>query len=149
MKYVRSFFSRPCALMVMLMTVTTVGCGSNIAYVEGTVKQDGKPLDKILVEFWPAGEGPRSMGETDAQGHFVLTTDDGKTQGAVIGNHRVVLKDSAVFGDKFLGRAAENKDISGGRKPRIANSYTSAESSPLSQTVASSNNKFEFDVKAK
>lgn len=127
-----------------------VGCGGpKIVPVEGTVTLNGKGLEKIYVEFWPSGEGPRSMGETDAQGHFVLTTDDGKRKGALVGKHKVVLKDSAVLGDKFMGRKAENMDISQGRKPRISNSYTSVDSTPLSQDVAASGNKFEYDVKAK
>lgn len=126
-----------------------IGCGGpRIAPVEGTVTLDGKGLDKILVEFWPSAEGPRSVGETDAQGHFELMTDDGK-RGAVVGKHKVVLKDSAVLGDKFMGRKAENMDISQGRKPRISTSYGSADSSPISQDVAASSNKFEYQVKAK
>ena len=42
------------ALAVVLFVAS--GCGSGgpaIAEVEGTVKLNGRPLDKIQVEFWP------------------------------------------------------------------------------------------------
>lgn len=146
----RSSCCRFIALSIFACCTTLVGCGGpKIAPVEGTITLDGKGLDKIYVEFWPQTEGPRSFGQTDDQGHFVLKTDDGKANGAVLGNHKVVLKDSSVLGDKFMGRAAENKDISGGRKPRISNSYTGADTTPISQVVEASGNKFTIEVKAK
>jgi len=138
------------ALAFLTSTVAFVGCGGpKIAPVEGTVTLNGQGLDKIMVEFWPTTEGPRSVAETDAQGHFELMLDDGKRKGAIVGNHKIVLKDASVYGDKFLGRAAENKDISGGRKPRIANNYTGADSTPLTQVVEPSGNKVTIEVKAK
>ena len=141
---------RTIALSLSVCTAMLVGCGGpKIAPVEGTITLNGQGLDKIMVEFWPSAEGPRSVAETDAQGHFELMLDDGKRKGAVVGSHKVVLKDASVYGDKFLGRAAENKDISGGRKPRIANNYTGADSTPLTQVVEASGNKFAIEVKAK
>ena len=101
-----------------------LGCGGDgitIVPVEGTVTLDGQPLERIMVEFWPESEGPRSFASTDEQGHFVLTTDDGKRQGAALGTHRITLKDMTVYNDKFLGRAAENMtNNSSGKKNRIA-----------------------------
>ncbi len=138
-------------LLVLAISLSAcVGCGGpKIVPVEGTVTQDGKGLDNIMVEFWPNGEGPHSFGQTDGQGHFTLTTDDGKQQGALVGHHKVVLKDASIYGDKFLGRAAENMALGKGRTSRISNSYTSADTSPISQEVTTSGNKFEYEVKAK
>ncbi len=123
-------------LAIPLLAFT--GCGGDgIQYVEveGTVQQDGKPLERILVEFWPEGNGSRSIGETDANGHFVLATDDGKRKGASVGSHKVILKDSALHGDKFLGRAGEHVDMSQGRKPRISDKLANPETTSLSQKV--------------
>lgn len=121
-----------------ILWASILGCGSgqpSTALVEGKVTANGKPLDKVLVEFWPEGEGRRSLGETDSQGSYKLMTDDGKNSGAVIGTHKIVLKDSAALGEKFLGRAGETEDLSKGRKSRIHSKYSSAETTPLSKKV--------------
>ena len=145
-----TLLSRFLAFALLASSALLVGCGGpKIAPVEGNVTLGGKGLDKIMVEFWPNVDGPHSFAETDAQGHFVLVLDDGKTKGALLGSHKVVLKDASVLGDKFLGRKAENKDISEGRKPRISNTYTSPGTSPITQTVEPSGNKFDIEVKAK
>jgi hypothetical protein len=75
------------------------GCSSQpaqppLAEVEGTVTWKGRPLAQVRVEFVPdyysGVKGPRSTAETDAQGHFTLTADDGRP-GAVPGRHKVVV----------------------------------------------------------
>lgn len=104
-----------------------VGCGEagpEIVEVEGTVTLDGKPLEKIRVEFWPEGNGPQSTALTDDQGKFALMTPDNVTKGAVIGKHKVVLKDLSIITAPFLGRAGEDVDMTNGKKPRIAAKYT-------------------------
>ena len=113
------------------------GCssGPKLVDVDGTLVVGGKPVDKIRVEFWPEASGPRSVGETDAQGKFTLTSDDGK-RGAVEGKHKVVLRDIGIMSTKVIGRAAEDVDLTEGRKPRIANLYEDAHKSPLSAVVA-------------
>ncbi len=135
-----------CKLVVVTMLVGCSG-GVKVAPVDGTVTLDGKPLDKIMVEFWPDSVGPRSFGETDSNGHFKLTTDDGKSEGAAIGLNRVTLKDLSVMGDKFMGRAAEHVNLSEGRKPRISNKFAQAESTPINETVVSGK-KNEFIIEA-
>ncbi len=131
-----------------------VGCGASgprIVPVEGTVKLDGKSLDKILVEFWPTTDGPRSFGETDSDGHFKLTTDDGKRDGASVGVHKVTLKDTAVLGGKFMGRKGEEiADMSAGRKSRIAGKFSGPDTSKLTVTIdASKKNQFDLEATAK
>lgn len=138
-----------CGLLFLLTTIGCGGGGPQVAPVEGTVTLDGKPLDKILVEFFPTTNGPRSFGETDAQGKFTLMTDDGKTVGAVVGNHKVTLKDGSVI-TKFMGRKGENVDMSEGRKPRIGGKLASPETSPLTATVtAEGTNSVTFEASTK
>ncbi len=126
------------------------GCGGSkipVAEVEGTVKVKGQPVEKIMVEFWPVESGVRSFGTTDAQGHFKLTTDDGKRQGAVVGSHKVVLRDAGILGDKFLGRRGEDTDMAQGKKPRISSDYSVPEKTTLNaQVVSGKKNEFDFDV---
>lgn len=134
----------------LLMFVTFLaGCGGGvqIASVEGTVTLDGKPLDKVMVEFWPDAVGPRSFGETDSNGHFKLTTDDGKSEGAAIGLNRVTLKDLNLMGDKFMGRAGEEVNLSQGRKSRISVKLAQTESTTINETVVAGK-KNEFKIEA-
>ena len=130
------------------------GCGDSgtkAVPVEGTVKLNGKGLNKILVEFLPTSDGQRSFGETDSEGHFKLTTDDGKRDGATVGTHKVTLKDAAVLGDKFMGRkGAEEMDMAQGRKSRISGKLGSPDTTKLTVTVdASKKNVFDLEASEK
>lgn len=125
-----------CVFAVALAALMSCGpSGPNLAEVEGTLKLKGKPLAKIQVEFWPVAGAPRSMGTTDAQGWFTLTTDDGKRKGALVGSHKIVLVDVGVQGDVFLGRAGENVDMTKGKKPQISDSYGDPHKTPLTREV--------------
>ena len=125
-----------------------MGCsrGPNLAEVEGTIKLKGKPIDKIHVEFWPEGNGPRSIGLTDAEGKYSLTTDDGKRKGALVGHHKIVLRDTSVLGEKFLGRKGEGVDMSQGRKARISAQYNDALKTPLKKEVTAGKTQIDLDV---
>ncbi len=133
-----------CSFPVLCIALASlVGCGGSgveMAPVEGVVTLNGKPLEKLMVEFWPESEGPRSFAETDANGRFKLMTDDGKQEGAAVGSHKVVLKDFSIFNDQARGRDAANVDLSEGRKPRISVKYSNVESTMLSQKVESGKN---------
>ena len=135
---------------LFIRLVALAGCGGDkhsMAAVEGTVKLDGKPLDKIMVEFWPQSDGPRSFAETDSAGHFKLMTDDGKREGASVGSHKVILKDAGALGDKFLGRAGEDVDMSKGQKVRISGKYSSPETTSITKSVeAGKKNQFDLEV---
>ena len=135
---------------IFIGLVVMGGCGGDnykLAAVEGTVKLDGKPLDKIMVEFWPQSDGPRSFGETDSEGRFKLKTDDGKNDGAAVGSHKVILKDAGALGDKFMGRAGEDVDMSKGKKVRISGKYSSPETTSITKSVeAGKRNQFDLEV---
>lgn len=127
-----------CFTLLIAFALASQGCSEKFKLipVSGEVtSDDGKPLDKIFVEFYPVSGGPKSIGETDAAGKFTLKTLEGE-DGAVIGNHQVSLRDTGILGDKFMGRAAEHVDMTKGKKPRIASKYAQADKSGLTYTVA-------------
>src|SRR5689334_15513348 len=82
----------------------------NLAPVEGTVTNEGRPLAGAMVVFLADTEagttGPRASGWTDAAGHYLLRTDQGE-EGVVPGKHRVLIlvsqlpKDEVVAGVKI------------------------------------------------
>jgi hypothetical protein len=133
---------------LLLAGVTALsGCGGGppVAEVTGTVRANGQPLEKIQVEFWPLEDGPKSVGVTDAQGRYTLLID-GKRTGAVVGRHKVILRDVGVLGDKFLGRAGESVDMTKGRRPRVGAGYTDPLRTPVEKTVTAGKNDIEIDV---
>ena len=135
----------PFALLAGLFVI--VGCGGpKLVEVKGTLKQNGKPLNGIQVEFWPVETGPRSMGTTDDQGRFTLLVDDGLRKGAVVGPHKVVLRDVWILGDKFLGRAGEDVDMTKGKKPRLAEHYGDPHKTPLKKDVINGPNVIDLEV---
>ncbi len=118
--------------------VILTGCdsGPKLVDVSGNIKVAGQPIDKIHIEFWPEGNGPRSIGLSDAQGNFTLQSDDGLTKGALAGKHKVVLRDVGIMKDQFLGRAGEDLDLNEGRKPRISAIYGDAAKTTLTAEVS-------------
>jgi hypothetical protein len=135
----RQFRSSAFAIIFGLLVGLMAGCSQGVpmAGVSGTVTMNKKPLNKVRIEFWPEKDGPKSSGVTDELGHYTLKTEDGKTPGAVVGSHRVILKDLLHYGDKFLGRKAEdmpvlNKDA----KQRFAKSYENPNETPLKKSVS-------------
>ncbi|HEY2786676.1 MAG TPA: hypothetical protein VGJ05_17060, partial [Fimbriiglobus sp.] len=88
-------------LLAVTLALVGAGCsrGPTLAPVSGTVTLNGKPLANVQVEFWPEGSAPRSVGMTDQQGRFTLTTDGEGKPGAVVGSHKVVLHDLNIYGE--------------------------------------------------
>mgnify|MGYP001208946587 CR=1 FL=1 len=93
---------------VPLFLFLFVGCNTGgYAPVSGVITVNGKPYDKAVVSFQPIGtaENPNpgrgSSAYTDAQGRFVLSSDDGD-DGAVIGKHRVRIM---TRGNNVVGQA--------------------------------------------
>jgi hypothetical protein len=120
------------------LSILVAGCGGGpeVAEVEGKLTRGGAPLKNVRVEFWPASDGPKSTGVTDDQGRYTLKTEDGRTVGALVGAHTVVLKDLDVYGDTFLGRKAENMPtLSKGTKERFAKVYSDPGQTQLKKTV--------------
>lgn len=91
----------PRCLVAVVATAALIaaGCGGGPKLVpaSGVLLLDKKPLADAQVEFWPETEGPRSIAVTDANGKFVLKTDDQTRDGAVPGPHKVVVIDLKVY----------------------------------------------------
>jgi hypothetical protein len=133
-------------LIAALLILAGCNRGPQMAEVEGTVKLNGKALDKIQVEFWPEVNGPRSVAVTDANGRFALASDNGQMKGAVVGPHRVVLRDIGVWGEQVLGRGAEGVDLTKGKKPRIPSKYNDSNTTTLKKDVQPGKNDIEVEV---
>ena len=144
---------RTLTLLALCGAYCAAGCssGPRLAEVKGTVRLNGKPLPKVMVEFVPdAPTGARSTGTTDEHGQYTLVCDD-QQPGAIVGPHRVLLHDLAVFGDKVHGRKWEQVGTKGGPpeiKSRIPPRYESASSTPLKKEVKPEPQTIDLDVKS-
>jgi hypothetical protein len=138
-------------LLVLLAAFAVIGCSSRpqLGEVKGTVKLHGKPLPKIMVEFVPEQPtGLRSLGTTDENGQYTLVCDDTRP-GAMVGPHRVVLRDLAVYGDKVLGRKLELVGTPGGptlKPSRIPNHYEHPTQTPIKKEVKPGSQTIDLDV---
>ncbi|MBX3436502.1 MAG: hypothetical protein KF861_03355 [Planctomycetaceae bacterium] len=127
------------------------GCGGpkgpKVVEIEGVVTIDGTPAPKMSVEFWPMGQvGTKSRGITDDQGRFVMSTWDGEQKGAVVGRHKVVVRDNDLMKVPFAGRENENVDTTQGAKPRMADKYTNFNATPLEIEVTGDKRDLTIDV---
>ncbi len=139
----RAFTMSKNALRILAcsLLLTFSGCGRSWPINEdvgGTLKLDGVPAANLLVQFEPddpQAQGPSSMGETDAKGHFQLTCRNGKP-GAVIGKHNVV-----VF-----------KGIPGPGEPAsslvIPAAYTRSNKTPLQIEVTANEHNYDLNMSA-
>src|SRR5262249_49842706 len=84
------------AAVALIVILASGGCGGPKMATEvgGTVTMGGKPLEGVVVTFYPVTDErdglPVPKGTTDTAGHYTLTLPDGKP-GAVIGQNRVVV----------------------------------------------------------
>jgi hypothetical protein len=95
-------------LVAFVGALFLAGCGGvsyKTAPVSGQVKLDGKPLAKASVMFvpdtFPGNKEtlPSSGALTDDEGHYTLMLNSGsKTNGAVVGKHKVIIVLGAEVG---------------------------------------------------
>jgi hypothetical protein len=141
---------------IILALLTVAGCsrgpGYQLAEVKGTVKYKGKPIADVQVEFLPEPKdktvtavGPRSSGVTDKEGRFTLITDD-QQPGAVIGSHRVLVRDMLTTGNKFVGRKADSDNFKF-LPSRIPTVYADQARSPLRKEVQTGPQSIDLDLK--
>lgn len=87
---------------LLLLSATAVwGCGRAgppVAYVEGVVLLDGKPIEGATVGFSPGARGRPAIGCTDEAGRFELTSTGGgrPAAGAAVGDYGVVISKQVV-----------------------------------------------------
>ena len=114
----------PLLLAGLLLVASCAEPGPRVIEVEGVLTLRGKPIENVLVEFYPeseAGVGARrSSGRTDEHGVFRLRYDDpkdGLRQGVAVGQHRVLLTDLNPMGTVALGRKGRGDGPRPGAKP--------------------------------
>ncbi len=138
-------FSRTWFVLVALFFVFLCGCdtGPPFAVVKGRVTVGGKPLDNVRVTFSPLPKGEAehwqsSSAVTGADGTFVLLYDGNPArEGAVVGEHKVIVYDPQL-----------EEDIARGRAPvfRLHEQYRHMGKTPLTRTVEE-NKINEFDLR--
>lgn len=124
------------------------GCGSRPRLVpaSGVVRIDGKPAAKLVVTFAPEAEGTgtfRSVGMTNEQGEFQLSTVDGKP-GVIPGTHKVTIEDLSI---NDAPRSADGTVLKM-PAPRFSAFHGSAQQSPLKREVKNQlePQRFELDL---
>ncbi|QDT54578.1 hypothetical protein Pan44_26110 [Caulifigura coniformis] len=140
--------TRERTVWALLALAVFSGCGESeltLANAGGAILLDGKPLENVRVEFWPVTEGPQSAGLTNEEGKFVLATIDDDKPGAVLGKHKVVLRDVSIV-EKFMGRAGGEMDLTKGKKPRISSKYANVTLTPLEAEVTADGQDLKFEV---
>lgn len=87
-----------CLLVLITILLSAVGCGGyKTVPVSGKITAGGKPMANLHVCFQPRAKsesgraGPPSVATTDAQGCFTLSTIDPVSEGAVPGDHIVII----------------------------------------------------------
>jgi len=126
------------AIAFALVSFNSLGCGGNVATVDGNVLLDGKPLADAEVEFTPLSEegGRPASAQTNEEGYFDLqyTMDQA---GAPVGEYEVRIRLPATREGK------DGKDIKLPQLPKRYNTETE-----LKRTVEANDNHFEFKLES-
>lgn len=101
--------------MLLWMVVGLAGCGQGlpVAPASGVVLLDGAPLANASITTQPVATdsrdtGPGSFGRTDAEGRFELELVKPAIRGAIIGEHRVMIRPASA-----ASKSAEPKIVNG------------------------------------
>lgn len=138
---------RPFVAATAVLCCLLAGCGGGrpLGEVDGVVRKNGQPLAGVAVAFHPdPAEGIEpiwsSTAVTDQAGRFVLQYPDpsGYRTGAVIGRHKVTLKDVAWYDDRDNALKAP---------PRTSTKYEGTGSTTLTAEVRPGSQTIDFDVK--
>jgi len=127
------------ALVIALLSAAGCSAGPTFAPVTGTLSVGGKPLENVQVEFWPRVSGPRSIGVTDKDGRFTLTSDSGRDPGAVVGPHKVVLVDLVPYANVPVNMPREVEKVNLA-SVRFGRQFADPNRTPLQKEVAAGKN---------
>jgi hypothetical protein len=101
--------------MLLSMLVAMAGCGQGlpVAPASGVVLLDGIPLANASITTQPIATdspnpGPGSFGRTNAEGRFQLELVNPAMRGAIIGEHRVMIRPAAAVPAKIAPQQTEN-----------------------------------------
>lgn len=125
-----------------LLVVGLAGCrgGEQTSPVEGDVSLDGKPVAGAAIQFVPQGKGRDATGETDKDGHFVMSTFKPR-DGAAPGSYKVVISppvgpaDAATYGTAEEAMSAAAKQPAKKVTSAFPQKYTRPDQTPLTQDV--------------
>lgn len=130
----------------LLALPVLTGCFGNsdqlpTAEVSGKVTYKGKPLPMGSVTFIPDTPGKAASGEIQEDGTYVLTTYS-KGDGAIIGNHKIMIISERDTSNLPAESAEANEDLS-----LIPEKYSmSPKTSGLTAVVKEGDNEINFDL---
>jgi hypothetical protein len=135
--------------------VALSGCtsGPEFAEVEGVVSLRGKPLPEVEIVFSPMTErgttGPTAACVTDAQGRYRLKCERAGRTGALVGTHRVVIRDIAAMPPPPGLEILDEKGQQYQPKPlRVPDRYTDLLKTPFQNVeVHSGKQTLDYDLK--
>jgi hypothetical protein len=139
----------------LILAAALVGCAkSRTSPVEGDVLLDGKPLAGASIMFVPQGTGRDATGQTDASGHFIMSTFQPRDD-VLPGSYKVVITpptgvaDTAQYGTAEDAMAAATKAPAkkASSDPAFPQKYTRPDQTPLTQEVPVQG-KLRFELKA-
>jgi len=136
---------------LLLAFIVCAGCsrGPKLVNATGIVKYKDKPVPGADVLMMSDANGSPSMGRSDDQGHFTVTTD-GKP-GAWVGAYRVAITAARNKREVSASQALTmtSEQIAANREDLIPIKYNNFESSGLTATVGAdpAANHFVFDLK--
>jgi hypothetical protein len=123
-----------CLVLACLILSGCEAAGEKPFRVEGRVLLDGVPLGGATVIFIPrTADGRRAQGETDREGHFVLTTfqaDDG----VLPGDYKITV----TLPSQSRDRPADEHDVLPGLQlwhPPLPAVYGDEDKTPLQSTI--------------
>lgn len=134
------------SLVATFLAVGGCGGASRLGQVEGVLRLNGEPLANVQVEYWPESEGRRSIGVTDEDGRYELTTDDQRA-GAAIATHRVVLHDLNLYGDPSEDPGKKPRPGKQVKRSRLPAAYEQAIKTPLKKQVKDEKNTINLDLR--
>jgi hypothetical protein len=133
-------------LLMLLALVWTIGCGSDLASVSGTVTLDGQAISggpelRGTVYFSPAeGSGASAAGILDSSGRYTLSM--GSTEGIRPGKYVVAISATKLIPARTPGGMPGGQLIT----PR---KYSNARDSGLEAEVQPGSNTFDFALESK
>ncbi len=140
-----------------VLALTAWGCAGGMggkppmAKVTGKVTYKGAPVTQGTITFFPIEDkGAKNqlpaVGELSSNGSFELTTFD-TGDGAVLGQHKAVLKVSSFPAGTLPGNSPDDIRKMESDKSVIPPQYTNPEKTPLKYTVVEGKNDFAIELK--
>ena len=127
-------------LVVLCTTAASVGCGGTYeARVSGTVRLDGKQLERGVVTYHPQGHGPTAYGVINRHGKYVVMT--GREYGITPGNYDVTV----VSNDLPERRPGHSGPPPAGKR-LTSEQLSDKETTNLHYTVVAGSNEINLDL---